>query len=138
MQRSSVDFPDPERPKTTITSPLCRSRSTSRSTSCRPYTLRSPRTRTMTSDPARGSATEPSSGSSRTEPAARRLGLRRLPDVARGEPRLEPLLEEGEQGGERPVDRRHEDVRLEVLEVRLADELGAPEHLGGRHRRAEE
>ena len=131
-QRSRVDLPDPDRPKMTITSPRCSSRSTSRSTSWLPYALCSPDTRTRTSSPviphplrARAPGRHPRIGAdSRTYPVAILASSR--------------LWKKREDRRQRPVEERHQHVGLEVLEVGLADQLAAPEHLGARHGDAEE
>ena len=138
-QRSTVDFPEPERPKITTTSPRWTSRSTPRTTSRWPKLLCSPSMRTTTS--------RRSGSHRRRHPCAASVRLAQLdahgagdvgPVVAPADPSLQPGLEEREEDGEPPVDERRGDVRLEVLEVGLADQLGAAEDLGARGGHAEE
>src|SRR5918998_590313 len=109
MHRSSVLLPEPERPKTTTTSPLAMSRSIPFRTSFSPNTLRTPRRLTM------GDASVPMRAA--------------LPHVARLEPLLEPRLEVGEDAREDPVDKGRDHQRLQILEVLAADLRGAEKEL---------
>src|SRR5918998_4791533 len=107
MHLRSVLFPDPERPKTTTTSPSAMSRSMPFKTSFSPNTLRRPRRLTMegASVPMRAAA---------------------FPHVALGQSPLQASLEVGEDAGEYPVDDRRHHQHLQVLEV-LAADLQSPE-----------
>src|SRR3712207_6156384 len=94
MHLRSVLFPEPERPKTTTTSPLAMSRSIPLRTSLSPNTLRTPRRLTI------GDASVPMRAA--------------LPHVARLEPLFEPCLEVGEDARKQPVDQGRDHQRLQI------------------------
>src|SRR5918995_2111630 len=109
MHLRSVLFPEPDRPKTTTTSPLAMSRSIPFRTSFSPNTLRTPRRLTI------GAASVPMRAA--------------LPHVARLEPLFEPCLEVGEDARKEPVDKGRDHQRLQALEVLAADLRGAEKEL---------
>src|SRR5918998_5565385 len=92
MHLRSVLFPEPERPKTTTTSPLAMSRSIPFRTSFSPNTLRTPRRLII------GDASVPM----RATP---------LSHVALLEPLFEPSLEVGEDARKDPVDKGRDHQR---------------------------
>src|SRR5215210_4175400 len=106
MHRSSVLFPEPERPKMTTHSPESTSRSTPFSTSWSPKDLWI----------SRKSTTGRASVSMRTT----------IPHVACLHPLLQPRLEVGKDARQDPVDQGRHDKRLQALEV-LASDLGGTE-----------
>src|SRR5215217_8302 len=111
MHLRSVLFPDPERPKITMTSPPAMSRSTPFRTSFSPNTLRTPLRLTIewASVPMRAA----------------------LPHVALREPPLQTPLEVGEDAGEYPVYDGCHHQRLQVLEVLSSDLRGAEKEFLG-------
>src|SRR5918997_4316855 len=111
MHLRSVLFPEPERPKTTTTSPLAMSRSIPFRTSFSPNPLRTPRRLTI------GAASVPMRAA--------------LPHVAGLEPLFEPSLEVGEDARKEPVDKGRDHQRLQALEVLAADLRGAVKDLLG-------
>src|SRR5215210_5597348 len=111
MHRSSVLFPEPERPKITTTSPCATSRLTPLKTSFCPNTLRTSRRLTIWRALV----------SMRTA----------VPHVAPGEPPLQPCLEVGEDARQEPVDQGRDNERLQILEVLAAYLRGPVEELLG-------
>src|SRR5918998_457124 len=105
MHRNIVLLPEPERPKTTTTSPGAISREMSFNTSFCPNLLQMLWRLTI------GPALVP---------------MRALPDVSRSHPPLELRLEVGEDARDDPVDDRGDDEGLQAVEV-LAAYLGGPE-----------
>src|SRR3712207_1619228 len=105
MHRNIVLLPEPERPKTTTTSPGAMSREMSFNTSFCPNLLQM--LWRLTIDPLL-------------------MPMRALPDVSRIHPPLELRLEVGKDARDDPVDDRGDDEGLQAVEV-LAADLGGPE-----------
>src|SRR3712207_6465123 len=103
MHRNMVLLPEPERPKTTTTSPGAMSREMSFNTSFCPNLLQT--FWRLTIGPLL------------------LVSMRTLPDVSRSHPPLELRLEEREDARDDPVDDRGDDEGLQAVEV-LAAYLG--------------